>query len=229
MACRDLAKAEAAERGLGIAAESVSLMEIDLGSLANVRGFASAYRAIGRSLEALVKAGKAYKDSKRCNMIISRELHGRFHAETGIVFNTLYPGSVAVTPLFRNAPKLFQRIFPWFQRNLAKGYVSPPLSGERVAQVVCDPEFQRSRVHESWDNRQKLGAKPLAQSLSAKAKDNRRGHRLWKLSESIPCKMESAQRIPPNRQLFRQLRQRARRNHQRALQDRGHSSARAVQ
>ena len=39
------------------------------------------------------KAGKAYKDSKLCNMIISRELHRRFHADTGVVFNTLYPGA----------------------------------------------------------------------------------------------------------------------------------------
>ena len=232
MACRDLAKAEAAARGLGIADESVSLMKIDLGSLASVRGFARAYQASGRSLEALVcnaavylpllkeaarspegyeisvatnhlghfllmnlllpdlrratlrpprlitlgtvtanseefggkvpipapaaigdqegmeagflapiaminakpfKAGKAYKDSKLCNMIISRELHRRFHAEIGIVFNTLYPGCVAETALFRNAPKLFQRIFPWFQKNITKGYVN---GGDKMCQMA---------------------------------------------------------------------------------------------
>jgi protochlorophyllide reductase len=131
------------------------------------------------------KAGKAYKDSKLCNMITSRELHRRFHAETGIVFNTLYPGCVAETALFRNAPKLFQRIFPWFQKNITKGYVSQPLSGERVAQVVCDPEFQQSGVHWSWGNRQKPDAKPFAQALSAKARDDLRAQRLWELSEDL--------------------------------------------
>ncbi|MEY4856553.1 MAG: hypothetical protein RLZZ97_1383, partial [Gemmatimonadota bacterium] len=50
------------------------------------------------------KPGKAYKDSKLCNMIISRELHRRFHDRTGIVFNTLYPGCVADTALFRDTP-----------------------------------------------------------------------------------------------------------------------------
>ena len=35
----------------------------------------------------------------------------------------------------------------WFQKNITKGYVSQPLSGERVAQMVCDPEFQQSGVH----------------------------------------------------------------------------------
>jgi protochlorophyllide reductase len=54
-------------------------------------------------------------------------LHRRFHTETGIVFDTLYPGWVAETALFRNAPKLFQRIFPWIQKNITKGYVSQPL------------------------------------------------------------------------------------------------------
>jgi len=284
MACRDLAKAQAAAAGLGVAEESISLMEIDLGSLESVRRFVTAFQGSGRSLEALVcnaavylpllkeparspegyeisvatnhlghfllmnlllpdlqratlrpprlitlgtvtanseefggkvpipapadlgdlegleagfkapvamingkpfKAGKAYKDSKLCNMIISRELHRRFHAETGIVFNTLYPGCVAETALFRNAPKLFQRVFPWFQKNITKGYVSQPLSGERVGQVVCDPDFLDSGVHWSWGNRQKPGAKPFAQSLSAKAQDDRRSRRLWELSEVL--------------------------------------------
>jgi len=112
-------------------------------------------------------------------------LHRRFHAETGIVFDTLYPGWVAETALFRNAPRLLQPVFQWIQENITKGYVSQPLSGERVAQVVCDPEFQQSGVHCSWGNRQKPGAKPFAQSLSAKANDDRRGQRLWKLSEDL--------------------------------------------
>ena len=62
----------------------------------------------------------------------------------------------------------------WFQKNITKGYVSQPLSGARVAQMVCDPEFQQSGVHWSWGNRQKPAAKPFAQPLSAKAKDDRR-------------------------------------------------------
>ena len=49
------------------------------------------------------KAGKAYKDSKLCNMIMNREFHRRYHADTGVVFNTLYPGCVADTALFRGA------------------------------------------------------------------------------------------------------------------------------
>jgi protochlorophyllide reductase len=131
------------------------------------------------------KAGKAYKDSKLCNMVMSREFHRRYHASTGVVFSTLYPGCVADTALFRDAPKLFQTIFPWFQKNITKGYVSQPLAGERVAQVVADPEFAQSGVHWSWGNRQRGDAKPFAQGLSAKATNAVRSARLWDLSSGM--------------------------------------------
>lgn len=125
------------------------------------------------------KPGKAYKDSKLCCMMMSRELHARYHDQTGIVFSTLYPGCVADTPLFRNTPGLFQKIFPWFQKNITKGYVSQSLSGQRVAQVVTDPDFAQSGVHWSWGNRQKTGRKAFAQALSAKATDTARSKTLW--------------------------------------------------
>ncbi len=128
------------------------------------------------------RAGKAYKDSKLCNMIVSRELHRRYNVRTGIVFNTLYPGCVADTALFRDTPRAFQRIFPWFQKNITKGYVTQQLSGERVAQVVADPEFMQSGVHWSWGNRQKEGRKPFAQALSERASNQARNERLWTLS-----------------------------------------------
>jgi protochlorophyllide reductase len=131
------------------------------------------------------KPGKAYKDSKLCCMMMSRELHARYHESTGIVFSTLYPGCVADTPLFRNAPKLFQNVFPWFQKNITKGYVSQPLSGVRVAQVVADRAFDRSGVHWSWGNRQQAGREAFAQNLSEKATDTARSKQLWDLSAGL--------------------------------------------
>ncbi|MFZ4689619.1 MAG: protochlorophyllide reductase [Polymorphobacter sp.] len=282
MACRDLAKAEAAALEVGIPAASRTLLHIDLGSLASVRSFVAAFHASGRGLDALLcnaavylpraeapirspegyeisvatnyfghfllanlllpdlqnapaprlitlgtvtanseefggkvpipapadigdlqgleagfldpiamidgkpfKPGKAYKDSKLCTMIMSRELHRRFHADTGIVFATLYPGCVADTPLFRHAPPLFRRIFPWFQKNITKGYVSQPLAGERTADVVADPRFTASGVHWSWGNRQRPGREAFSQPLSAKANDQTRAARLWDLTARL--------------------------------------------
>jgi protochlorophyllide reductase len=153
--------------------------------LGNLEGLTAGFRAPIAMIDGKpFKAGKAYKDSKLCNMMTSRELHRRYHDTTGIVFNTLYPGCVADTPLFRNSYPLFQKIFPWFQKNITKGYVSQELAGERVAQVVADPEFRQSGVHWSWGNRQQAGRKGFVQELSDKASDDK-ALKMWELSEKL--------------------------------------------
>ncbi len=131
------------------------------------------------------KPGKAYKDSKLCNMITTQELHRRFHDLTGITFTSLYPGCVADTPLFRNTPSAFQKIFPWFQKNITGGYVTQELSGERVADVVADPRFKQSGVHWSWGNRQKQGRESFSQELSDKASDPDTAQRMWDASMKL--------------------------------------------
>ena len=131
------------------------------------------------------KSGKAYKDSKLCNMLTIRELNRRYHDSTGIIFNSLYPGCVADTPLFRNHFALFRVIFPWFQKNITKGYVSQDLAGERVAAVAVDPDYKESGVHWSWGNRQKQGREAFVQELSTEGSDTDKAKRLWELSEKL--------------------------------------------
>jgi protochlorophyllide reductase len=154
--------------------------------LGNLEGLEAGFRAPIAMIDGgSFKPGKAYKDSKLCNMIISRELHRRYHADTGIVFNTLYPGCVADTALFRDTPQLFRTIFPWFQKHITKGYVTQALAGERVADTVASAEFSVSGVHWSWGNRQAAGRRAFAQPLSAKANNQARAERLWTLSEQL--------------------------------------------
>ncbi len=153
--------------------------------LGDFQGLAAGFKAPISMIDGKpFKAGKAYKDSKLCNMLTSRELHRRYHDSTGIVFNTLYPGCVADTPLFRNSYPLFQKIFPWFQKNITGGYVTQELAGERVAQVVADPEFKQSGVHWSWGNRQKAGRQSFVQELSEKASDDK-AVKMWDLSAKL--------------------------------------------
>ena len=152
----------------------------DLGDLA---GFKAGFKApIAMASGKAFKPGKAYKDSKLCNMITSQELHRRLHGSTGIVFSSLYPGCVADTPLFRNTPRAFQTIFPWFQKNITGGYVSQALAGERLAQVVADPAFAVSGVHWSWGNRQTKGGKQFGQELSDQASNPETADTLWTTS-----------------------------------------------
>jgi protochlorophyllide reductase len=155
----------------------------DLGDLS---GFAAGFQApIAMANAKPFKPGKAYKDSKLCNMITTQELHRRLHQSTGITFSSLYPGCVADTPLFRNTPQAFQTIFPWFQKNITGGYVSQALAGERVAQVVADPAFSASGVHWSWGNRQTKGGKQFSQELSDKASNPETATRMWEYSMKL--------------------------------------------
>ncbi|MEH1969740.1 MULTISPECIES: protochlorophyllide reductase [unclassified Nostoc] len=155
----------------------------DLGDL---QGFAEGFKEPismidGKKFEPV----KAYKDSKVCNVLTMRELHERYHKSTGIVFNSLYPGCVAETPLFRNHYPLFQKIFPLFQKYITGGYVSQELAGERVAAVVADPEYNQSGVYWSWGNRQKKDGKSFVQKVSPQARDDDKGDRMWELSAKL--------------------------------------------
>ena len=284
MACRNIPKAEQVAKEQGIAPENYTVIKLDLASLESVRKFVEAFRATGRSLDALVvnaaiykpslkspersedgyeisvatnhlghfllcnllledmkkaahleprlvtlgtvtanpkelggkipipappdlgelkgmelgfkspiamidgkkfKPGKAYKDSKLCNMLTMLEMHRRYHKDTGIIFNALYPGCVAESDLFRDAPKLFQVIFPFFQKNITGGYVSEAESGRRVAQVVADEGFNKSGVYWSWGNRQDENREAFCQEVSNEAADEDKAGRLWELSEKL--------------------------------------------
>jgi protochlorophyllide reductase len=154
--------------------------------LGELEGLAGGFKAPISMIDAgRFRPGKAYKDSKLCNMITSRELHRRHHDATGIVFNTLYPGCVADTGLFRHTPGLFRTLFPPFQKYVTRGYVAPGLAGERVARVVADPGFGISGLHWSWGGRRSAEGAPFAQSLSSQATDQARAERLWDLSASL--------------------------------------------
>lgn len=131
------------------------------------------------------KSGKAYKDSKLCNVITMKELHRRYHESTGITVSAFYPGCVADTALFRNHFSLFRDIFPVFQKNITGGYVSEELAGERLAMVVADPEFNKSGVYWSWGNRQKQGRKSFVQEVSDEASNTDKALLLWDLSEKL--------------------------------------------
>lgn len=101
---------------------------------------------------------KAYKDAKALNMMTVTELHRRFHDETGITFSSMYPGCIAETNLFREKRQWFRKIFPVFMKYVTGGYVSEKEAGERLAQVIWDPQCTKSGVYWSWNgNAQQLG------------------------------------------------------------------------
>lgn len=94
---------------------------------------------------------KAYKDSKVCNMMTISELHRRYHEEKGITFSSMYPGCIADTALFREKRTWFRKAFPWFMKYVTGGYVGEDEAGERLAQVIDDPQCSKSGVYWSWN------------------------------------------------------------------------------
>ena len=104
----------------------------DLGDLAGFeKGFLS---PISMANGKKFKPGKAYKDSKLCNMITVQELAKRYSSEK-IICNSLYPGCVANSKLFRNTPWIFRLLFPLFQKYITKGYVTEKLAGQRLSLI----------------------------------------------------------------------------------------------
>ena len=154
----------------------------DLGDLSGFeRGFLS---PIAMANGKKFKPGKAYKDSKLCNMITVQELSKRYPSEK-VISNSLYPGCVANTKLFRNTPWLFRLIFPLFQKFITGGFVSERLAGERVAMIATKKDYSQPGVHWSWGNRQKTGRKAFSQSLSSRIVDPQISKRMWDLSMKI--------------------------------------------
>ena len=154
----------------------------DLGDLSGFKnGFLS---PISMANGKKFKPGKAYKDSKLCNMVTVQELSKRYSKDR-VIINSLYPGCVADTKLFRDTPWLFRFLFPIFQKFITKGYVSQRLAGQRVAEVASLKKYAKPAVHWSWGNRQKFGRKAFPQKLSRRIIDSDISKQTYELTRKL--------------------------------------------
>lgn len=120
--------------------------------LGNLSGFeAGAKNPIAMADGKPFFGAKAYKDSKVCNMMTVSQLHDRYHEKTGITFSSMYPGCIAETDLFREKRSWFRKGFPWFMKYVTGGYVGMEEAGDRLAQVIDDPQCSKSNVYWSWN------------------------------------------------------------------------------
>jgi len=150
---------------------------------------------------------KAYKDAKVMNMMCVSELHRRYHDTTGIVFSSMYPGCIAETNLFREKRPWFRKVFPWFMKYVTGGYVGQEEAGERLAQVIDDPQCDKSNVYWGWNGgAQQVGrwsedGKPrgaggaggeiFENTQSDAVRDGPTAVRLWDLSKNMVGLSES--------------------------------------
>ena len=69
----------------------------------------------------------------------------------------MYPGCIAETNLFREKRQWFKTIFPLFMKYVTGGYVPETEAGQRLAQVIDDPECDKqSGVYWSWNGNAQL-------------------------------------------------------------------------
>jgi len=145
---------------------------------------------------------KAYKDSKLCNMMTINELHRRYHDSTGITFNSMYPGCIAETNLFREKRQWFRTLFPLFMKYVTGGYVSETEAGDRLAQCVWDDRCKQSGIYWSWNGNAKQvgvydfktgqvvgaggsGGEIFANDQSAEVRNQKKASKMWDLSCEI--------------------------------------------
>jgi len=150
----------------------------DVGDLEGVKAGAGSVMVDGSRI---FDGAKAYKDAKALNMMTVLEAHRRLHPSTGIVFNSMYPGCIAQTQLFREKRDWFRYFFfptlmkadtppplsrdgereggggggglltPWRREQAIGSYVSQKEAGERLAQTIADPQAAKSGVYWSWN------------------------------------------------------------------------------
>ena len=123
----------------------------DVGNLEGLRAGGGRVATMASSPSEGFYGAKAYKDAKALNMMTVLEMHRRFHTSSGVVFNSMYPGCIAETNLFREKRAWFR---DFFFPNLMKAigaYVSEDEAGERLAQVIYDPQCTKSGVYWSWN------------------------------------------------------------------------------
>jgi len=134
---------------------------------------------------------KAYKDAKALNMMSVLEMHRRLHDDTGIVFNSMYPGCIASTNLFREKREWFRYFFfPTLMKAIGS-YVTQPEAGERLAAVIADDVTAKSGVYWSWNgnaqymgvgNAGGAGGEIFENAFSGMVRDERLGALAWDYS-----------------------------------------------
>lgn len=140
-------------------------------------------------------ADKAYKDSKLCNILFTRELQRRLDASgSNIKVNSFTPGLIVSTGLFRDQNQLFTKVFDVAATNLLK--VGESISygggcleyvalsekvGEKGGLYYYSPPGSSKYGEEAYGKQFTLGEV----SNEARASDAGLAKRFWELSDKL--------------------------------------------
>ena len=141
-------------------------------------------------------ADKAYKDSKLCNVLFTRELQRRLEATNttqGITANCFNPGLIVGTGLFRNQNPVFTKLFDFAATDLFKVGETPPWGGGcltyMVNQVTDRGTFYSSPPGSSKYGDAAYGKQFTVSQIGKEAQDDTKAARLWELTEKALSKV----------------------------------------
>jgi protochlorophyllide reductase len=168
-------------------------------TLGNLKGFEDAV-ASGTGKFDMVDGGpfnadKAYKDSKLCNVIFTRELQRRLD-ESGskIKVNSFTPGLIVGTGLFRDQNPVFTKLFDVAATNLLKVGETTHYGGGALEYMTLSSKVveKGGEYYFSAPGSSKYGDAAFGKqfdvsevSKEALAADSGKGKRFWELSEKL--------------------------------------------
>jgi len=140
-------------------------------------------------------ADKAYKDSKLCNVLFTRELQRRLDASgSNIKANSFTPGLIVGTGLFRDQNKVFTKVFDIAATNLLKVGETTHYGGGALEYVTLSAGvggkgglYYYSPPGSSKYGDSAYGKQFVASEVSkeALASDGEKAKRFWELSEKL--------------------------------------------
>lgn len=127
---------------------------------------------------------KAYKDNKLCNVMVSLEMSRRLAAMSSTTTcNSMNPGLVPTTGLFRSFNPLFVSVFTFLSRYIFKVAITEEEAGRRLAYMISSPELQD--VSGKYFSGQPGTQEFLPIQPSLEARDEAKARDLWRYSEKL--------------------------------------------
>lgn len=161
-------------------------------SLGNLEGLQTKGRACEMIDGGDFNADKAYKDSKLCNVLFTRELQRRLERKAttkGITANSFTPGLIVGTGLFRDQNPFFVKLFDFAATDLFKVGETPSWGGGCLAYMVDSVNsrglFYAAQPGASKDGDAAFGNQFKSSPVSKEAQDDQKAKKLWELSERV--------------------------------------------
>jgi len=140
-------------------------------------------------------ADKAYKDSKLCNVLFTRELQRRIDEKgSGVKVNCFNPGLIVGTGLFRDQNQVLTKVFDVAATNLLKVGETTKWGGGALEYMTLSANVgqQGGMYYTSPPGSSKYGDDAFGRefkmspvSKEAKASDAGKAKRFWELSEKL--------------------------------------------